>query len=89
MGSCQCPTAQPPKLNPVSAAPDGNRSLNKLTPPLSTARLKATRQRTKNAICSILEQGEVCLEFIRTRSGAERIVDVCRISGDGMRVSGD
>lgn len=26
------------------------------------------------------------MEFIRMRNGAERIVDVCRISGDGMRV---
>ena len=86
MGTCQCHVAQPSKPNIVVPS-DRNHSLNKLTPPLTTARLKATRQRTKNAICSILEQGEVCLEFIRSRSGAERIVDVCRISGDGMRVS--
>lgn len=26
------------------------------------------------------------MEFIRVRNGAERIVDVCRISGDGMRI---
>merc|ERR550534_31881 len=39
-----------------------------------------------NAICSILELGEVCMEFIRMRNGAERIVDVCQISGDGMRI---
>jgi len=73
--------------SPCSAAPAAeNRSLSKLTAPLSTARLKPTRQRTKNAICSILELGEVCMEFIRLRNGAERIVDVCRISGDGMRI---
>lgn len=88
MGSCQCHVVQPPppQPTPVNTA-DRSRSLN--TPPLSTARLKATRQRTKNAVCSILEQGEVCLEFIRMRSGVERIVDVCRISGDGMRVRND
>nr|SVE79400.1 EOG090X03P9 [Daphnia magna] len=83
--SCQCHAAKPPKPNPVNPS-NRSRCLNELTPPLSTARLKATRQRTKNAVCSILEQGEICLEFIRTRSGAERIVDVCRISGDGMRI---
>nr|SVE85404.1 EOG090X03P9 [Daphnia pulicaria] len=83
--SCQCHAAKPPTPNPVNPS---NRShcLNKPTPPLSTARLKASRQRTKNAICSILEQGEVCLEFIRKVKEAERIVDVCRISGDGMRI---
>nr|SVE87914.1 EOG090X03P9 [Daphnia similis] len=84
-GSCQCHAAKPPKPNPVNPS-NRSRCLNELTPPLSTARLKATRQRTKNAVCSILEQGEICLEFIRTRSGVERIVDVCRISGDGMRI---
>nr|SVE84168.1 EOG090X03P9 [Daphnia pulex] len=83
--SCQCHAAKPPTPNPVNPS---NRShcLNKPTPPLSTARLKASRQRTKNAICSILEQGEVCLEFIRKVKETERIVDVCRISGDGMRI---
>ncbi|XP_057374397.2 serine/threonine-protein kinase PLK4-like [Daphnia carinata] len=84
-GSCQCHAAKLPKANPVNPS-NRSRCLNELTPPLSTARLKATRQRTKNAVCSILDQGEICLEFIRTRSGAERIVDVCRISGDGMRI---
>nr|SVE70956.1 EOG090X03P9 [Daphnia similis]SVE71587.1 EOG090X03P9 [Daphnia similis]SVE72219.1 EOG090X03P9 [Daphnia similis] len=83
--SCQCHAGKLPKPNPVNPS-NRSRCLNELTPPLSTARLKATRQRTKNAVCSILEQGEICLEFIRTRSGAERIVDVCRISGDGMRI---
>ena len=73
--TCRCHTAQ-----------NTNPSLRALTAPLSTARLKPTRQRTKNAICSILELGEVCMEFIRMRNGAERIVDVCQISGDGMRV---
>ena len=61
--------------------------MSNLTPPLCTAWLKPTRQRTKNAICSILEQGGVCLEFVRLRSGNERFVDVCRISSDGMRVN--
>ena len=88
MESCRC-QAKPlgHGQNPAHSSTDQSRSLSKMTPPLTTDRLKPTRQRTKNAICSILEQGEVCLEFIRLRSGAERIVDVCRISGDGMRVS--
>lgn len=88
MGSCQCNNAKPPppaKPTQVSTT-DKSKRLDTLTPPLSTSRLKATRQRTKNAVCSILEQGEVCLEFIRNRNGSEQIVDVCRISNDGMRV---
>ncbi|KAK2718347.1 hypothetical protein QYM36_005603 [Artemia franciscana] len=56
-------------------------------PPLNTARLKATRQRTKNVVMQILENGEVCLEFIKSKKGLERIVDVCRISDDGLRVA--
>nr|SVE75033.1 EOG090X03P9 [Daphnia dolichocephala] len=83
--SCQCHASKAPVPNPPNSS-NRSRCLSEQTPPLSTARLKATRQRTKNAICSILEQGEICLEFIRTRGGAERIVDVCRISGDGMRI---
>ena len=81
--TCQCHTNRDSK----STQSNRNRSgLNRLTPALTTDRLKPTRQRTKNAVCSILEQGEVCLEFIRLRNGVERIVDVCRISSDGMRV---
>lgn len=85
MGSCQCRLPVPSPAA-QSVQPVAKKSLDKLTPPLSTRRLKATRQRTKNAVCSILDQGEVCLEFIKMRNGGERVVDVCRISSDGMRV---
>lgn len=56
--------------------------------PLSSLRLQPTRHRTKGAILSILESGEVCIEFLRKRNGnrEEKVVDVCRISGDGLRV---
>jgi hypothetical protein len=56
--------------------------------PLSSLRLQPTRHRTKSAILSILDSGEVCIEFLRKRSGnrEEKVVDVCRISGDGLRV---
>ena len=56
--------------------------------PLNTSRLQPTRHRTRNAILSILETGEVCFEFLKKRSrGEEKVVDVCRISADGIRVS--
>ena len=56
--------------------------------PLSSVRLQPTRHRTKGVICSILESGEVCIEFLRRRNGnrEEKVVNVCRISGDGLRV---
>jgi len=53
---------------------------------LSSLRLRPTRQKTKNAIANILGNGEVCLEFIKTRRGEERVIDVMRISQDGQRI---
>ena len=57
-------------------------------PPLSTLRLQPTRHKTKNAILSILQSGEVVLEFVKLnhRFHEERVVDVCRISADGLRI---
>lgn len=37
--------------------------------PLNSIRLQATRHRTKNAILTILDNGEVCIEFIKRRNG--------------------
>jgi polo-like kinase 4 len=49
--------------------------------------LQPVRHRTKNAILSILASGEVVVEFVKHRSqGEEKVVDVCRISADGIRV---
>ncbi|CAK9819363.1 Serine/threonine-protein kinase PLK4 [Anthophora plagiata] len=55
-------------------------------PPLSSERLQPTRHRTKNAILTILDNGEVCIEFIKRRNGTEKVSEVCRISSDGLRV---
>lgn len=38
--------------------------------PLNSNRLQPTRHRTKNAILTILDNGEVCIEFIKRRNGA-------------------
>ncbi|XP_076236304.1 polo like kinase SAK [Calliopsis andreniformis] len=66
---------------------DGSEDGGKLqVPPLSSERLQPTRHRTKNAILTILDQGEVCIEFIKRRNGVERVSEVCRISSDGLRV---
>ncbi|XP_034480295.1 serine/threonine-protein kinase PLK4 [Drosophila innubila] len=57
-------------------------------PPLNTLRLQPTRYKTKNAIMSILANGEVVIEFIKCKSkmNEDRIIDVCRISNDGRRI---
>lgn len=57
-------------------------------PPLNSERLLPTRFKTKNAILSILAQGEVVVEMIKFRPkfNEDRVVDVCRISKDGLRI---
>ncbi|XP_076277413.1 polo like kinase SAK [Lasioglossum baleicum] len=55
-------------------------------PALSSKRLQPTRHRAKNTILTILDHGEVCIEFIKRRNGVERVGEVCRISSDGLRV---
>ncbi|KAF2880903.1 hypothetical protein ILUMI_25279 [Ignelater luminosus] len=56
--------------------------------PLCSFRLLPTRHQTKNAILSILESGEVCVEFIK-KCGymkKELVREVCKISRDGSRI---
>lgn len=57
-------------------------------PPLTSVRLLPTRHKTKSAILSILTPGEVVVELIKFKSkyNEERVVDVCRISNDGLRI---
>ncbi|XP_036373334.1 serine/threonine-protein kinase PLK4 [Megalops cyprinoides] len=56
-------------------------------PLLCAARLKPIRQKTKNAVVSILETGEVCMELLKGPSSQERVKEVLRISGDGSMVT--
>lgn len=56
------------------------------TPPLCSERLQPTRHKTKNAVLSILPNGEVTVELIKKKGSSERVTDVCRISNDGLRV---
>uniref|UniRef100_A0A1A9WBS4 Serine/threonine-protein kinase PLK4 n=1 Tax=Glossina brevipalpis TaxID=37001 RepID=A0A1A9WBS4_9MUSC len=55
---------------------------------LNTERLLPTRYKTKNAIMSILSQGEVVIEFIKykPKMNEDRVTDICWISRDGMRI---
>ncbi|XP_022086412.1 serine/threonine-protein kinase PLK4-like isoform X2 [Acanthaster planci] len=63
------------------------KSLVELTAPLNARRLRPIRQRTRNAVVSILDSGEVCLEFLKSKEGRDRVVEVCRISEDGMQIT--
>ncbi|CAF4905349.1 unnamed protein product, partial [Rotaria sp. Silwood1] len=61
-------------------------SIREKLQPLNTQRLKMHRQATKALIMSILDNGEVVLETIRTKSTKRRIVDVFRVSHDGLHI---
>ncbi|PIK49711.1 putative serine/threonine-protein kinase PLK4 [Apostichopus japonicus] len=64
----------------------GAKRLTDLTPPLNASRLRPIRQQTRNAVVSILVGGEVCVEFLKRKDGCDRVVEVQRISQDGMKV---
>ncbi|XP_053365280.1 serine/threonine-protein kinase PLK4 [Clarias gariepinus] len=56
-------------------------------PPLCASRLKPIRQKTKNAVVSILDTGEVCMELLKGQGAQERVKEVLRISADGSMVT--
>ncbi|KAE8630388.1 hypothetical protein XENTR_v10000805 [Xenopus tropicalis] len=61
----------------------GSSTLRSIISPLNAERLKPIRQKTKNAVVSILETGEVCMEFLKEQNSQERVKEVLRISCDG------
>ncbi|XP_068608300.1 serine/threonine-protein kinase PLK4 [Brachionichthys hirsutus] len=63
------------------------KTLRDIVPPLCTFRLKPIRQKTKNAVVSILDTGEVCMELLKGLGGQERVKEVLRISCDGSMVT--
>eukprot|EP00092_Neocalanus_flemingeri_P027274 GFUD01029578.1.p1 GENE.GFUD01029578.1~~GFUD01029578.1.p1 ORF type:complete len:936 (-),score=285.22 GFUD01029578.1:126-2933(-) len=79
------PSTQP-QFIPPNHPPSPTPSLLSLAPPLSSSRLRPTRQKTKNVMANISSSGEVCLEFIKVRRGEEKVAEVMRISGDGDRI---
>ncbi|CAN9502143.1 unnamed protein product [Ophioblennius macclurei] len=63
------------------------KTLRDVVPPLCASRLKPIRQKTKNAVVSILDSGEVCMELLKSLNGQERVKEVLRISYDGLMVT--
>ncbi|XP_015200329.2 serine/threonine-protein kinase PLK4 isoform X1 [Lepisosteus oculatus] len=62
-------------------------SLKNVISPLCATRLKPIRQKTKNAVVSILETGEVCMELVKGQGSQERVREVLRISCDGSMIT--
>ncbi|KAJ6668795.1 hypothetical protein lerEdw1_012279 [Lerista edwardsae] len=60
--------------------------LRSIVSPLNAHRLKPIRQKTKNAVVSILDTGEVCMEFLKECHSQELVKEVLRISGDGSGI---
>ncbi|XP_050176453.1 serine/threonine-protein kinase PLK4 isoform X2 [Myiozetetes cayanensis] len=58
-------------------------ALRSIVSPLNARRLKPIRQKTKNAVVSILDTGEVCMEFLKEHHSQELVKEVLRISCDG------
>ena len=54
--------------------------------PLNAMRLRAIKQKTRNAVINIHDNGDVCLEFLKSKDGKEKVVEVFRISPDGEKV---
>ncbi|XP_071183761.1 serine/threonine-protein kinase PLK4-like isoform X1 [Salvelinus alpinus] len=63
------------------------KSLRNVLPPLCASRLKPIRQKTKIAVVSILDTGEVCMELLKGQGPQERVKEVLRISCDGLMVT--
>lgn len=65
--------------------------LSQQVSPISSHRLKKVRYRSKKYLLNILDNGEVCLEQLKTGTSQKRSVveDACWISPDGLEVSGE
>uniref|UniRef100_A0ACB8E872 Uncharacterized protein n=1 Tax=Sphaerodactylus townsendi TaxID=933632 RepID=A0ACB8E872_9SAUR len=61
--------------------------LRSIVSPLNAHRLKPIRQKTKNAVVSILDTGEVYMEFLKEYGSHELVKEVMRISCDGNGIT--
>ncbi|XP_060102788.1 serine/threonine-protein kinase PLK4 isoform X1 [Heteronotia binoei] len=62
-------------------------TLRSIISPLNARRLKPIRQKTKNAVVSILDTEEVYMEFLKEYGSQEFVKEVMRISCDGSEVT--
>ncbi|XP_037551110.1 serine/threonine-protein kinase PLK4 [Nematolebias whitei] len=83
----QPPHSRDLKLPSSKLTTDKKKTLRDVVPPLCASRLKPIRQKTKNAVVSILDSGEVCMELLKSQTGQERVKEVLQISCDGSMVT--
>ncbi|XP_052791493.1 serine/threonine-protein kinase PLK4-like isoform X2 [Mya arenaria] len=74
------------KPDPVLAGVS-SKQRSEMGPPICSNRLRPIRQRTRNAVVNIMENGDVCLEFVKQKHKEEKVVEVFVISNNGMQVS--
>lgn len=63
------------------------KSISDIVEPLNCERLKPIRQKTRNAVVSITEDNEVCLEFLQEKENLNYVIEVLRISSNGMKIT--
>ncbi|XP_054724483.1 serine/threonine-protein kinase PLK4-like [Uloborus diversus] len=56
-------------------------------PPFNTARLHPFKQIINFAVFSLESDGQVCLEYLKTKKGKKYVSTACYFSADGMRIS--
>ena len=64
-----------------------SKSLGDIVEPLNSTRLRPIQHKTRNAVVSITDDGEVCLEYFLHKNGQERVFEVLQISQNGMKIS--
>ncbi|XP_022326348.2 serine/threonine-protein kinase PLK4-like isoform X4 [Crassostrea virginica] len=76
------------KSSATSSSDEGisNKGIRGTVQPLSAVRLCPIRQKTRNAVVNIMENGEVCLEFVKQKQKVEKVMEVFVISPDGMGI---
>ncbi|KRT81155.1 protein kinase [Oryctes borbonicus] len=81
----ECPKSTP---NASSHKAENIRQSSNNLQQLCALRLLPTRHQTKNAILTILDTGEVCVEFMKKKGPRkkEMVCEICRISPDGERI---
>ncbi|GAB6031374.1 Serine/threonine-protein kinase plk4 [Chamberlinius hualienensis] len=79
------------KTPPVSDKRPHDRTNRSLPPvlksPLNSSRLRPTRQKTKNADISILQNGEIIADFYRVQGKEEKTYESWKISPDGRKIA--
>ncbi|XP_028397871.1 serine/threonine-protein kinase PLK4-like [Dendronephthya gigantea] len=63
------------------------KSISDIVEPLNAQRLKPIRQKARNAVVSITETNDVCLEFLQQRDQQCYVIEVIRISSNGMKIT--